>query len=246
MRLFDSHIHLDEIDLTAKAPTSDYVALVPGITPDKTWGRLDDIVAAGHKPALALHPWHIPLDEPSGPRWTRLAEAAADPRVVAIGETGLDHLKHRDPLVRARARRWFLAHAQLADDLNKALVIHCVRAHGACLEVLSEVRPRAGGVVHAFSGSAEVMRSYDALGFRVGIGPAVTRARSRRVRAAAADAPPHQLLVETDAPYMAADQNDAGTPADLLRVVEVVAELRGVSPAHLAQLTWDNASALFG
>jgi TatD DNase family protein len=246
MRLFDSHIHLDEIEDAELPDVEAYRALVPGIVPEVTRERLDGLVAAGHRPAMALHPWYLESNEPEGERWARHAEATADPRVVAVGETGLDRFKHRDADARQRAARWFAAHVRLAADLHKPLVVHCVRAHGECLEILRAVRPPAGGVIHAFSGSAEVMQAYDALGFRVGIGAAVTRSRSTRVRAAAVAVPEHQLLVETDAPYMAVDDNEDGQPRDLLRVVQVIAELRGVSVEEIARRTWENAEILFG
>jgi TatD DNase family protein len=246
MNLFDSHIHLDEI-ADAQYPDVDiYRALIPGIHPEKTWERLDSFVAAGHRAAMALHPWYIGSDEPEGDRWIRYAEAIADPRVAAVGETGLDRFKHRDAESRERAARWFTAHVRLAADLGKPLVVHCVRAHGECLKILRSIRPAAGGVIHAFSGSEEVMKEYDSLGFRIGIGAAVTRPHSTRVRAAAVAVPEHQLLVETDAPFMSVDADRDGGPRDLLQVVDVVAVLRNVCVEEIADRTWQNAEQLFG
>lgn len=247
MRLYDSHIHLDEMaQPEPPQQASHYAALVPGIVPGRTEQRLDNLLQAGQRVGLGLHPWYIGEAEPEGPSWQAQADLSADPRISAIGETGLDHLKLRDDKARQRAARWFEAQVRLASDLNKPLVVHCVRAHGACLEILRRVRPKAGGAIHAFSGSLEVMRAYERLGFRIGIGAAVTRERSLRVRQAAKAAPSHQLLIETDAPYLAVDGNPQGFASDLYRIAEVVAELRGLAVEAVAEQTWQNAHALFG
>jgi len=246
MKVFDSHIHLDEIG-EANAPEAEtYRALVPGIEPEKTCQNMGDMARRGHVISIGLHPWYVGEEEPEGERWDRVKEIASGPEVLAIGETGLDKYKHKGAVMRGRARRWFEAHARLADSLKKPLVVHCVKAHGECLEILGRIQPEAGGIIHAFSGSLEVMKDYERLGFGVGIGVAVTRERSKRAREAASKVPACQLFLETDAPFMSINGRASGNARDILQVLEVVAELRGVEKEEIAEQTWQNARVMFG
>lgn len=236
----DSHVHVDRLDrdvLAADPLAADagWRALVPGIEPGPTRAALDATGDPRLRWAAAVHPWFVgdhedPRDDA---RWGEVEALAADPRICAVGETGLDVLRVGDDAAHAaRVEAWFLAHVELAVRVDKPLVIHCVRALHRLIELLRARRDNGlRGVVHAFSGSVEQAAELARLGFSVGIGPAVTRERSRRVRAAAAGIPSDALLLETDAPYMAAAPRgrDEGRPADLIAVAEHVAALRGVS-----------------
>lgn len=235
----DSHLHVDVIAsaILAADPVAvaeDWRALVPGIEPQATREALAGSTDARLSWAAAVHPWYVgDHDDPRDDARWRLVEAlAADPRVCAVGETGLDALRTGDDESHAqRVEAWFIAHVELALAVDKPLVIHCVRALHRLLELLRERRsPRLRGVVHAFSGSVEQAAELARLGFCVGIGPAVTRDRSRRVRAVAAGVAADSLLLETDAPYMAVAPwgRGDGRPADLMAVAEAVAGLRGV------------------
>lgn len=223
-----------------------YSGLVPGIEPAAT-ERWLDVAPPFARCAAGLHPWFLPDTAPDDSAELRaIARLAERGDVVAVGEVGLDHYRHPAE-ARTHVADWFRAQAALAHDVNKPLVVHCVRAHGDCLEVLRAIRPQAGGVVHAFSGSLEVAAEYHRLGFRVGIGPAVTRERASRVRGAAAGVPLEQLLIETDAPYMAAGDRsrDEGQAADLVEVCTTIAALRGTSVQDIADATYRNAVSLF-
>ena len=254
---FDSHIHLDVMtseergSLLFAAP--DYRAFVPGIEPA---GVAAALLRFGSDARLcfgaAIHPWYLAAPPPSGgpmrpqddPRWPQLEAQARDPRICAIGECGLDHLRHTDEATRAWAEACFAAQIALAVAAAKPLVLHCVRAHGRCIELLRQHRgDRVGGIVHAFSGSAEEAAAYRRLGFVVGIGSAVTRAASKRVRAVAALLPADSFVLETDAPYMRAGEppesapEARGTVDDLTLVAETVAALRNCATEELYAAT---------
>jgi TatD DNase family protein len=250
MHVFDSHIHLDKVAPTSRRAgprASSYRALIPGITPEQTLEALADPSLGTSWFAAALHPWAaLEIEETATLHLRKNIEALAeDARIRAIGETGLDTLRVTTAPDRARVMDWFVWHVELAARLHLPLVIHSVRTHAEVVEVLERIRPERGGVIHAFSGSPEEAERFARIGFRVGIGAAVTRERSRRVRRVAAAIPDEQLLVETDAPYMSTGQG-AGEAADILDVIDTVATLRATTPDAIAELTWANATALFG
>jgi TatD DNase family protein len=169
-------------------------------------------------------------------RWPLLEAQAHDARIAAIGECGLDHLRHIDEETRAWAEACFVAQIALAVAAAKPLVLHCVRAHGRCIELLRQHRgDRVGGIVHAFSGSAEEAAAYRRLGFVVGLGAAVTREAAKRVRTAAATLPSGTFVLETDAPFMAAAPAPAGSGRieDLEAVAAAVASLRNCATEEL-------------
>jgi TatD DNase family protein len=194
--------------------------------------------------AAAYHPWYLQGE----PDLSKIENLIGDPRVVAVGETGLDHVRHKTDEERARVERWFVAHAALAAEEGLPLIVHCVRAHADCIRALKSIgRGRLRGVIHAFSGSPEIAAEYWRLGFYVGIGAAVTRERSKRVRRAAVHLPLETILLETDAPFMATrdKSRDQGEAADILHVVDTVASLRAQPSAAIAETTYASAAELF-
>lgn len=152
--------------------------------------------------------------------------------VAAIGELGWDRAHPpRDALVDALV--------ELAKARGLPVILHVVGLHGHAVERLRR-HGQVQGVVHAYSGSAELVKAYVALGLHVSIGPSVRRDGARKVIAAAAAVPDGRLLVETDAPDQCAE------PAELPSVVDAVARARGATVEAIRQLTYDNALALFG
>jgi TatD DNase family protein len=169
---------------------------------------------------------------------------AGHPRVVAIGETGLDFF--RDYAPRADQERWFRAQIALAGEMGLPLVIHQRSALEDVLAILEETRPEAGGVLHCFDDGPEVIPRAQALGFRLGIGGCVTyghEALDQAVRAA----PAEMLVLETDAPYLEPEPRSLrrNEPGLLTRVVRRLCELRGWTPEEADRVTTANAKQLF-
>lgn len=242
--VFDTHIHLDVMTSAARdALPEGYQAIVPGITPDatRTW-LAEREVPRGVQSAAAWHPWYLPPVSDDARR--ALRGLCARPDVAWVGETGLDYYRHKTGEERALARQWFVEHLRLAAELDMPVIVHCVRAHGECLELLTGSGTR--GIIHAYSGSLETVRDYARRGYCVGIGAAVTRGRSKRVRAAAADAPEASLVLETDAPYMFTGEGEPreGVPSDIRDVYNEVAALRASSPQELVELVERNVARL--
>ena len=173
-----------------------------------------------------------------------LRDHARHPRVVAIGETGLDF--YRDYAPRADQERWFHAQLELADELGLPVVIHQRSALEDVLAILEAVRPAAGGVLHCFDDGPEVVERARALGFKLGLGGCLTYAHAaldEAVRAAPAD----MLVLETDAPYLEPEPRSLrrNEPALLRRVLGRLCEIRGWTPEEAVRITRANSRDLF-
>lgn len=254
--MYDTHVHLDHADapvaelLDAARAVGVEAWLLPGVSP-QTWARTASVASAhpGVRLALGVHPQTVrelsdpELDEALAalPRWLRAHGA------VAVGEIGLDHLHDRDPAQRERQRRVWEAQLDVAAAMGLPVLLHCVRAHGAMLAGLRS-RGEVRGVLHAYSGSAELVRDWVELGLHVSFAGAITQPGARRAPEACRAVPPERLLVETDAPYQAPWPHEGGPnrPERLVDVVRAVAEVRGEASEVVAHRTRENALALFG
>ncbi len=252
--MFDAHCHLDLLADPPRAWAEARAAgvcgaLVAGVDPPG-WAAQARLAATlpGLHCALGLHPWRTDLAAPAlddvlAALAPRLASAAA------VGETGLDRSPGMPPW--PRQLRAFRAQLALARTLDRPVVLHVVRAHAEALAVVDgDGLPAAGGMVHGFTGSAELAREWSRRGLMLSLGgPATWTVGARRRRGIAA-IPEDALLVETDAP----DQPPAaaraarrpGAPAMLGAVVDAVARLRGCAPETTAATTARNARRLLG
>ena len=232
--LTDTHVHLDLDEFAADLPEvlrrSQVVGVSRWIVPaiaSAHWPRLTSL--HGEHPsafyALGLHPWFL-VDE-SEQALERLAQLLRQrpAGLVAVGECGLDGAIEV-PL--AQQLPWFERQIQLADEFNLPLIVHCRRCYNEVLALLSRHRPRAGGVLHGFSGSRQQAEQFWALGFYLGIGGTITYERAQKTRRAVAALPLEALLLETDSPSMplADYQGQRNEPARLVAVLHQLAELR--------------------
>lgn len=183
----------------------------------------------------------------------QLEAAAGDPRLVAVGEIGLDHFVPGQDL--ARQERLYLAQLRLARRHGLPVLLHVRRSADALLKGLRRL-PVAGGIAHAFNGSRQQAEAFIALGFKLGFGGTLAFERARQIRGLAASLPADSLVMETDAPDIpppwcyrrAAERGDGqghrrNEPAELPRIAESLAALRGWSLAETAALSSANALA---
>jgi len=170
---------------------------------------------------------------------------AAHPRVVAIGEIGLDYYWEDNP-PRPIQRAAFEQQLALAKRLEMPVIVHSRSASQETFEILSAHRPR--GVVHCFSGSAELAREYAAMGMYVGFTGVVTFKGAHKPLEAARAAGLDHILVETDCPYLApAPFRGKRCDSSLLPyTVRALAEALGVAPREVERASWENACALYG
>ncbi len=250
----DAHTHLDACgcetaaDVTAAMDRAAAVNVTRAITiaddlPSARWAvraaHWDARVAA----AVALHPTRTAAV--TGAELAEVERLAADPRVVAVGETGLDyHWDHSPPDAQQAAFRW---HIDLAKRLGKPLMIHDRDAHDDVLRILREEGAPGSVVFHCFSGDAAMARECVDAGYVLSFAGPVTFRNARALQEAAVVVPGEQLLVETDAPFLTPHphRGRANEPFCLPWTVRALAALRGVTDERLATDAERNAERVF-
>lgn len=175
-----------------------------------------------------------------------LEKFAQHPKVVAIGETGLDY--YRDHATPQNQDLWFRAQIELAIKLNKPIIVHCRQTAADCLKVLKETNAqKVGGVFHCFSETAEFAAELRKLNFLVSFTGIITFKNATALREAAQNIPVEQMLVETDAPYLAPEPYRGKTceSAYTLETAKTLAKIKGLGIGELAKITTQNAKNLF-
>jgi TatD DNase family protein len=197
--------------------------------------------------AVALHPNEAPVVEDLQADLKIIEELAAQPRVRAIGETGLDYFR-TPPELRKRQQDSFKWHIELAKRTNKALVIHDRDSHEDVLSILLEVGAPEKTVFHCFSGDVAMAKTCIDRGYVLSFAGTLTFKNAPELREAVKLVPYEQLLVETDSPFLAPTPHRGAlnTPAQIANIVRAMAEERNESVATLAQGLSNNAERIFG
>ena len=252
--LVDSHCHIDFPDLhedldgvldRAKAAGVGYLLCVSVNLED-----LKNIIEISHRYTQVFASAGVPPNHDPGvlgsPRYVTLREAAADPVVVAVGETGLDYYRSEGELKWQLDR--FRKHIAVSRELSKPLIIHTRRANYDTIAIMREEgASESCGVMHCFSEDWPTAKAALDMGFYVSISGIVTFKNADAVREVARNVPADRLLVETDAPYLAPVPYRGRTnePAFVADTARFLAELRGVDFETLAEQTTDNFFELF-
>jgi TatD DNase family protein len=251
--LVDSHCHLDfpefagNMDKVLESMAANRVgwALCAGVTLERFPAMLE--LVKPHKNLFAAVGVHPDTEEPaSEPDVVKLTQLAGDPKIVAIGETGLDYYRLTGDLEWQRER--FRTHIRAARACGKPLIIHTRAAAADTLRLLKEEGAEAvGGVFHCFTESADVARQALELGFHVSFSGIVTFKNAVDLKEVARMVPLDRLLVETDSPYLAPVpyRGKTNQPAYVLHVAEEVARLRDIPLEALSEATTDNFFRLF-
>lgn len=255
----DAHAHLEIV--TNASPNSPEVAAV--ISAAKAAG-VQHLVQVGYSAeqskwcvdlaelypnvlaAVALHPNEAPMVD-LDIDFKIIETLALNPRVRAIGETGLDFFRTA-PELRDKQIKSFKLHIDLAKRLQKALVIHDRDAHEAVLKILEEEGSPEKTVFHCYSGDAEMAKYCVSKGFFLSFAGTVTFKNAPQLRDALKQVPDELLLVETDSPFLAPvpHRGMLNTPAQIANIVRFIANERGQTPEHVAEVTSKNAIKVFG
>jgi TatD DNase family protein len=261
----DTHCHLDAAEFDADRDAVREAARQAGVT-----RCVIPSVHAGHWPqvaqlaerhgdayALGIHPLYVPQAQEADLLALdhALTERRDDPRLVAVGEIGLDFFVPELCTPEMRERQWFFYTAQLklAQKHGLPVILHVRRSADLLLKGLRQCRITSG-IAHAFNGSSQQAQSFVDMGFVLGFGGTLTYERSLQLRRLACELPLSAIVLETDAPdipphwlYQTAEQRAQGlpqgrnSPAELPRIAQVLADLRGVLLDDLAEASARNA-----
>lgn len=255
MRLIDSHCHLNYAGLVERqgevlerARGAGVTTMLNIATREREWG---DVIATAEREAdvwatVGIHPHEA--DEHPDIDTARLVAAAAHPRIVGIGETGLDYYyEHSD---RARQQASFRSHIAAARETGLPLIVHTRDAEDDTAAILAEEMGKGTypGVIHCFTASADFARKALELGLFISISGIVTFKNAKDLQTTAATLPGERLLVETDSPFLAPvpHRGKPCEPAFVADTARFLATLRGESYERLAAATADNFLSLFG
>ncbi len=181
--------------------------------------------------ALGIHPWYA--EQTNASVLHELAQHLARQPALLVGEIGLDFYDKTEPPARRAAQiQAFQAQLALAQQYRRPIILHNLRATAAVVQAIQSAKFTQGGIAHAFSGSLEEAQLLIRHGFKIGIGSLLLNPRAKKARIAAQQLPLDTLLLETDSPFGQPEKQN--TPANVLRVAQIVAELRGMTLDELA------------
>ena len=255
MTLIDTHCHLNDEKFSADFEEVVNRAESFGVTKIINFGDTLENSAqvvelaekfSGMYAGVGIHPSEIAnFDENNSVE--KIVELAANKKVVAIGEIGLDYYWEKDSEVRLAQQKTFIQQLDIARQLNLPVCIHERDAHGDALKILKSEGKNLRGVLHCYSGSLEMAREVWKLGWLIGIDGPITFKNSAKLPEIVKAAPREMILLETDAPYLAPVPNRGkrNEPSYLVDIAKKIAELRGESLEEVAEYTTANAKRLY-
>jgi TatD DNase family protein len=253
----DTHCHLDasefsgeEAVIAAQAKEQGVDCIVIPAVARVNFSKVAELSRSlpGCVYALGIHPIFVPTAKESDLDELRdmVAAAMQDERFVAIGEIGLDFFVPalKEPPLRDKQEYFFSEQLKIARDFGLPVLMHVRRSVDIVLKHLRRIEV-AGGIAHAYNGSFQQTGEFVKRGFKLGFGGAMTFTRALQIRRLATELPIESIVLETDAPDIAPAWVHPGrnSPAELPRIAETLAQLRGMGLAELAQATSNNARA---
>ena len=251
--IFDTHAHYDDPvyekdrEELFEAMRAEGVGMITDIGADiastKKAAELSnayDFVYA----AAGVHPSEVYFLEEADMDF--LLEMAKNPKVVAIGEIGLDY--HYEDTVREVQKKWFIRQLELAKETKLPVVIHSRDAAQDTLDIIKDIHAEdIGGVIHCFSYGWEMAKIYLDMGFYLGIGGVVTFKNAKKLKEVVQRAPMDRLVLETDAPYLAPEPYRGKRNAShyLKYVAEEIAALRSMAPDEVIHITEENGKQMY-
>jgi TatD DNase family protein len=264
----DTHCHLDAEELKNNQPSPPAlldklainniaICIIPAIQ-NSNFSTVRELAHTQRQAyGLGIHPLYVPQSHEDDLKYldAQLAQCQSDPRLVAVGEIGLDFFVPElcTPAMREKQTLFYRAQLKLAKQHGLPVILHVRKSADGLLKALREIGSH-GGIAHAFNGSEQQAMQFVDMGFCLGFGGTVTYERSQQIRTLAKSLPPEAIVMETDAPdipphwiYATAEERAAGkpqginSPLELPRIGQVLAELRGISATAWAAQTTANA-----
>ena len=196
--------------------------------------------------AVGVHPSDISGLNEETFAWLR--EQTKKEKVVAVGEIGLDYYWDKEPEVQKQQRYWFAEQMKLAREASLPVIIHSRDAAADTVEVMKSVHAEEiPGVIHCYSYSKEMARQFLDMGFYIGIGGVVTFKNAKTLKEVAAYTPLDRIVLETDCPYLAPVpfRGKRNCSAYISYVLDMIAELKGISREEAEQVTYENARNMY-
>lgn len=255
--LIDTHCHLDavefDVDRAAVVARAREVGVQSWIVPAVARPRFPLVQAlarmyAGAFYTLGIHPMYVAdaKDDDLSRLRVDIQQALTDEKFIGLGEIGLDFFDTQALTVVDRQIHFYVEQLKLAREFQLPVILHVRRSQDVLLKYLRSIRV-PGGFAHAFNGSTQQAEAFVKLGFKLGFGGAMTFPRALQIRRLATEFPLEALVLETDAPDMtpAWQRGARNEPAQLVRIAQVLAELRGVGTDAIVQHTAGNVCSTF-
>ena len=252
--IFDTHCHLNSEELLPRIEEILESARKVGV--DKFliigWNKESSLKAIelahqyeGLYAAIGFHPTDI--DGVSDEDYNEVMSHVDDPKVVAIGEIGLDYHWVKDPVQREKQKEWFIKQIDFANRHKKPMSIHNREAFEDCLKILKEHKPEYSGVMHCYSGSVELLDDVLKLGLYIGLDGPLTFTNAKTPKEVCEKVPLDRLLVETDSPYLSPHplRGTVNEPKNIALVIDEITRLKGLSKKHIINVIYQNSCKLF-
>ena len=254
MRIIDTHCHLNDealykdLDNVISRAQQAGVEKMVVIGWDKASSELAIKLAEQYDfiyAAIGFHPENI--FDVSDKELYEVLNLSKHPKVVGIGEIGLDYHWTKDPDKREIQKEFFIKQIEYANKAKLPISIHSREAFNDTLEILKEQKPLYGGVMHCYSGSVENIIDIINLNLYIGLDGPVTFTNAKTPKEVAAEVPLDRLVVETDCPYLSPHplRGTVNEPANITLIVDAIAEARDMSKKHLLDVLYQNSCKLF-
>ena len=252
--IFDTHCHLNSEELYERLEEVLEDAKKVGV--DKFlvvgWNKESSFKAVeiahryeGIYAAIGFHPTDI--DDVSDEDYNETMALVNDPKVVAVGEIGLDYHWVKDPIQREKQKEWFIKQINFANEHKKPISIHNREAFEDCLKILKEHKPMFSGVMHCYSGSVELLKDVLDLGLYIGLDGPLTFTNAKTPKEVCEEVPLNRLLVETDSPYLSPHplRGTINEPKNIALVIDEITRIKGLSKKHILDVIYQNSCELF-
>ena len=252
--IFDTHCHLNSDELYERLDEVLESAKKVGV--DKFlvigWDKNSSLRAIeiahryeGIYAAIGFHPTDI--DGVSEEDFNEVMSHIDDPKVVAVGEIGLDYHWVNDLEQRNKQKEWFIKQINFANLHQKPISIHNREAFEDCLKILKEHKPQYSGVMHCYSGSVELLKDVLDLGLYIGLDGPLTFTNAKTPKEVCEAVPLDRLLVETDSPYLSPHplRGTVNEPKNIALVIDEITRIKGISKKHILDVIYENSCKLF-
>lgn len=254
MNFVDSHCHLNDErfkDNVDEVVASSFKAgvttiLVVGYDLESSLKAIE--IASRHEgiyAAIGFHPEN--LENVSDDNLNKIKELCKNPKVIAIGEIGLDYHWYKEQKDRDNQKIWFIKQLKMADELGLPVSIHCREAIQDAFDILKEYTPQAKGVLHCYSGSVEMMKEFEKLGYYFGFDGPITYKNSIVPKQCVKEVSIDRILSETDCPYLppVPFRGQTNYPEYIPYIVRQMSEIKEISLDILSKKIQDNFNKLF-